>query len=193
MTSWPPVGMEREEVMEASLLWGPAGGGEASPRWWGSVHDHLLCKALCQGEWGAERAGGGSGGTVEVEVSKRIGWVFSTGPMPYRSTSHRRLPARPPPRPSHAADATHLLSSILLWHLVLLSLRLAGGLCVISPRGTLSPPSLPPTPERRTYRPLPAWLAPTALLDSDSAQVVLGRPAPTPLAPWGCWTSLAGG
>lgn len=180
------------------LLWGPAGGRRGVPRGSGAQFTTTSCVRHCaEGEWGAKRAGG-SRETVEVGVSKRIGWVFSTGPMPYRSTATGGPRPGLMPRPESRQMLPTLLSSILLWHLVLLSLSggQAGGLCVISPRGTLPSPSLPPTPEKQEptghFPPLAVprqrcWI-PTELRAS------LGRHLlPRPWRPGDAWTSLAGG
>lgn len=69
----PPAGMEREEVMEASWFrslngWGRRGVPRGSGTQFKPHHDHLLCKALCQG-----RMVGAGRGDGEVWVSKRIG------------------------------------------------------------------------------------------------------------------------
>ena len=171
------------------LLWGPAGGRRGVPRGSGAQFTTTSCVRHCaEGEWGAERAGGR--GTVEVGVSKRIGWVFSTGPMPYRSTAIGGPWPGLTPRPESRQMLPTLLSSILLAPGSTLSLRQPSwGALRDKPKGDTAS-SLPTSHPRkaRTYRPLPAsGCAPTVLLDSDSAAGQSGASlAPMPLAPWGC-------
>lgn len=118
--------------------------------------------------------------------------MFSTGPMPYRTTATGSPPPRPQEtfsqRPKSWQMLPTFLSSILLWHLVLLR-RPSWGALRDEPKGDTAS-SLPPSHPRkaRTYRPLPAsGCAPTVLLGSDSTAGQSGAsPAPTPLAPWGC-------
>lgn len=172
------------------LLWGPAGGRRGVPRGSGAQFTTTSCVRHCaEGEWGAKRAGGGRE-TVEVGVSKRIGWVFSTGPMPYRSTATGGPPPASCLAPSHGRcyPPSSPPSCSGTWFYSLSQAAKLGALCD-KPKGDTAF-SLPPSHPRkaRTYRPLPAsGCAPTALLDSDRAAGQSGAsPAPTPLAPWGC-------
>lgn len=97
----------------------------------------------------------------------------------------RRSPA---PRGQQMLPA--FLSSILPWHLVLLSIRWPSRAALSDkPKGDTAS-SLPPSHPRkaRTYTPLPASGCPlTVVLDSDRTEGQSGvSPAPTPLLPWGC-------
>lgn len=137
------------------------------------------------GQEGGRRSGDSRG---RGQQKDRVGVLHRPNALPL--DSHWRPPPGLMPRPESRQMLPTLLSSILLWHLVLLSLRRPswGALCD-KPKGDTAF-SLPPSHPRkaRTYRPLPAsGCAPTALLDSDRAAGQSGAsPAPTPLAPWGC-------
>ena len=149
---------------------------------------------------GAERAGGGQGDSRGRGQQKdRVGVLHRPNALPHDSQG--RSPTLPPgdvsPAPQVMADATHLS----LLHPALapgstLSGGRAGGLCVMSPRGTLPPPSLPPTPEKQEptghspplAAPLQCCWIPTA------PRASLGRHLlPLPWRPGGAWTSPAGG
>lgn len=145
------------------------------------------------GQEGGRRSGDSRG---RGQQKDRVGVLHRPNALPL--DSHWRPPPGLMPRPESRQMLPTLLSSILLWHLVLLSLSggQAGGLCVISPRGTLPSPSLPPTPEKQEptghFPPLAVprqrcWI-PTELRAS------LGRHLlPRPWRPGDAWTSLAGG
>lgn len=127
---WASSGMEREEVMEASWSrslnrWGrrgvPRGSGtRIKPR-----YDHLCVRHCAKGErWGAKRGWEEERGTERSGSAKGSGWVFSAGPMPYRTPalSHPCPPqglasclarGRHFPVPPGRADAAHFRSSIL--------------------------------------------------------------------------------